>query len=127
VWNPAWLEGNFSRFGWFGLSSIGTGAAGGTDGTTALFPLNLFGGPTGIQTGFYLYPALATQLTITAAAGNVIVSWPTNATGFSLQATTSLGPSAIWTTNFFTPITVDGQNTVTILVSGAQQFFRLSR
>ena len=72
-------------------------------------------------------PSPPPQLTITPAAANVILSWPTNAIGFTLQSTTNLGSSAIWTTNSPAPVVVNGQNTVTNPISGTQQFFRLSQ
>jgi hypothetical protein len=54
-------------------------------------------------------------------------SWPAGAIGFTLQSTTQLGPSPVWTTNSATPLIVNGQYTVTIPISGPQQFFRLSQ
>jgi hypothetical protein len=56
----------------------------------------------------------------------VILSWPTNATGFTLQSAIDLN-SPLWTTNLTVPAVVNGQNTVTNPISGAQQFFRLSQ
>jgi uncharacterized repeat protein (TIGR03803 family) len=67
------------------------------------------------------------QLTIIPSTANVMLTWPTNATGFTLQSTTNLGSSAIWTTNLPSPVVVNGQNTVTTPISGTQQFFRLSQ
>lgn len=57
-WNQAWLHGIFSNSGYFGLSSVGTGIAGGIFDTNRppLPPLVPFGGKTGIQTGFSLFP-----------------------------------------------------------------------
>jgi hypothetical protein len=55
-WNQNWLNALFPGPGLFGLSSIGSGAPGGFDGTGPAPPLNLFGGATGIQTGFALRP-----------------------------------------------------------------------
>jgi uncharacterized repeat protein (TIGR03803 family) len=69
---------------------------------------------------------IPSRLTITPAGGTVILSWPTNATGFTLQSTTNLA-SPEWTTNLPTPVVVDGQNTVTNTISGTQQFFRLNQ
>jgi uncharacterized repeat protein (TIGR03803 family) len=66
------------------------------------------------------------QLTITPSAPNVILAWPTNYTGFTLQAATDLS-SPMWTTNLPAPVVVNGVNTVTNPVSGTQQFFRLSQ
>jgi hypothetical protein len=57
----------------------------------------------------------------------VIVSWPTNATGLTLQSTTNLGSSAVWTTNTPAPVIVNDQNVVTNPISGTQMFFRLSQ
>ena len=72
------------------------------------------------------------QLTITPSEANVILMWPTNVAGFDysgyiLQSTTNLGPSAIWTTNSPAPVVINGQNTVTNPISGARMFFRLSQ
>jgi hypothetical protein len=72
------------------------------------------------------------QLTIITSAANAILTWPTNYagfdyTGYTLQSTTSLGSSAVWTTNSPAPVVVNGQNTVTNPISGTQQLFRLSQ
>jgi uncharacterized repeat protein (TIGR03803 family) len=66
------------------------------------------------------------QLTIIPSGANVILTWPTNATGFTLQSTTNLDSLAVWTTNS-PPVVVNGQNTVTNPISGTQKFFRLSQ
>jgi len=44
-WNQAWLRGDFAIDGWFGLSPVSTS-----------LPGNLFGGATGIQTGWAVWP-----------------------------------------------------------------------
>jgi uncharacterized repeat protein (TIGR03803 family) len=59
------------------------------------------------------------QLTIVRSGPNVILQWPTNATGFTLQSTTNLS-APVWTT-------VVGQYTVTNVISGAAQFYRLAQ
>jgi uncharacterized repeat protein (TIGR03803 family) len=71
------------------------------------------------------------QLTIIPSGSNIVLSWPTNFAGFdysgyTLQSITNLN-SPLWSTNFPTPIIVNGQNTVTNPISGTQQFFRLSQ
>jgi len=58
---------------------------------------------------------------------NVILTWPTNASGLTLQSTRNLGSLAVWTSNSPAPVVVNGQFVVTNLISGPQQFFRLSR
>jgi len=67
------------------------------------------------------------QLTITPSGADVILTWPTNAAGFTLQSTTNLVSPAVWTTNSPAPVVVNGQNTVTNPISSSQQFFRLAR
>ena len=69
---------------------------------------------------------VALNLAIVPSGSNVIVTWPTNAVGYTLQSTTNLS-SAVWTTNASTPIVVNGQDTVTNLISGPQMFYRLAQ
>jgi uncharacterized repeat protein (TIGR03803 family) len=95
-----------------GNTVYGTTYAGGTLGGGTVFSLSL--------------PATGPQLTITPAGGNVILSWLTNATRFTLQSTANLS-AAIWTTNLPAPAVINGQNTVTNPISGTQQFYRLSQ
>ena len=52
TFNPAWLT--TTPNGFFGVSSLGSGQAGGFNGTGTLPNLNIFGGATGIQNGFAL-------------------------------------------------------------------------
>jgi uncharacterized repeat protein (TIGR03803 family) len=86
------------------------------------------GGSSGYGTVFSLsLPTPPPQLTIIPSGANVILAWPTNAAVFTLQSTTNLGSSAVWTTNSPAPVVVNGQNTVTNPISGAQQFYRLSQ
>ena len=66
------------------------------------------------------------ELTITHQLESVILSWPTNFTGFTLQSTTNI-VSPIWTTVSASPVAVNGQNTVTAAISGAEKFYRLSQ
>jgi hypothetical protein len=70
--------------------------------------------------------ASAALLKMIPSPGNVILTWPTNATALILQSTTNLA-SAVWTTNSPSPVVLNGQNTVTNPISGTQQFFRLSQ
>jgi hypothetical protein len=65
------------------------------------------------------------QLTIIPSVANVILRWPTNAAGFTLQSTTNLVSPAVWNTVSPVPVVVNGQNAVTNPISGAQQFYRL--
>ena len=66
------------------------------------------------------------QLAITASGTNVIVTWPTNAAGFTLQSTTNLS-SAVWLTNTSSPIVIFTNNVVTNFISGTQEYYRLKQ
>jgi hypothetical protein len=66
------------------------------------------------------------SLTITPFGTSVVLRWPTNATGLTLQSTTNLA-SPVWTNNSPLPVLVNGQNTVTNPVLGTQQFYRLGQ
>jgi hypothetical protein len=97
-----------------GNTLSGTAAGGGTstNNSGTVFSLTLPGPP---------------QLTIAPSGANVILTWPTNAAGFTLQSTTNLVLPAVWNTVSPGPVVVNGQNTVTNPISGAQQFYRLSQ
>jgi hypothetical protein len=77
------------------------------------------------QPAVFYIPATP-QLSINISRANVVLSWPTNAVGFTLLSATNILPTA-WITNSTLPAIVNGQNTVTSLISGAQQFYRLSQ
>ena len=67
------------------------------------------------------------RLTLMSSASNIILTWPTNSTGFTLQSATNLGPGAVWNTNSPALVVVNGQYPVTNPISGTRQFFRLSQ
>jgi len=93
--------------------------------SSTLYGTALVGGSYGNGTVFSLLLPTP-QLTITSATGNIILTWPTNFSGFTPQSTTNLA-STVWTTNLQPPVVVNGQYEVTNPISGAQQFFRLSQ
>lgn len=72
-------------------------------------------------------PVTLPTATLLFSGTNVILQWPTNATGYILQPTTNLISPVVWTTNSSAPVIVNGQNTVTDLVSGGQKFYRLTQ
>ncbi len=69
---------------------------------------------------------IGVKMAIALSGGNVILTWPTNAVGYTLESTTNLS-LAVWTTNSATPAVVNGQNTVTNPVSAKPMFYRLSQ
>jgi uncharacterized repeat protein (TIGR03803 family) len=130
----------------FAVNTDGTGFTtlhsftGGRDGATPYARLMLsgntlygeayYGGTYGDGTVFSL--SFRPQLTVNPSETNLIVTWPTNYagfdyTGYTLQCTTNLGPSAVWATNSAAPVVVNGQNVVTNSITGSQQFFRLTQ
>ncbi len=88
----------------------GTASAGGTNGYGTVFSI-------------FIQP----QLTLIPSGPYVILAWPTNYSGFTLQSTTNLGSSAVWSTNSSPPVVIGGDNVVISTASGKQQFFRLSQ
>ena len=66
-------------------------------------------------------------LTLIPSGAKVILTWPTNAVGFTLQSTTNLGSPVMWSTNSPAPVVIGGQNVVTNPITGPQQFFRLKQ
>lgn len=73
--------------------------------------------------GFSILP----RLTISLSGDNLILSWPTNATGFSLQSTTNPALPSSWSPSLIQGIVMDAENVVTNPISDAQMFFRLSK
>ncbi len=58
---------------------------------------------------------------------SIILTWPaTTNGGFALQSATNLGSPMAWANVSNAPVVVNGQNTVTNIISSGQQFFRLA-
>jgi len=153
LYGTARLGGSYNGGTVFAINTDGTGFTnlysftGGSDGATPLAGLILSGntlygtayagGDAGNGTVFSLSlpPASTPQLTIIPIGANVILTWPANATGFTLEFATNLVSPAVWSTNLPSPVVVNGQNTVTNAIFGAQgdgggsitsqEFFRL--
>jgi uncharacterized repeat protein (TIGR03803 family) len=108
-WSSALVQGRDGSF-------YGTSELGGQGNAGTVFRLTIVPDP---------------QLTLIPSGPNLILTWPTNAgafsyAGYTLQSTTNLGPSAVWSTNSPGPVVIGGQNVVIKTISGTQQFFRLS-
>ena len=83
------------------------------------------GGSSGSGTVFSL--SILPQLTTISSGTNIILTWPTNFAGFTLQCKTDLFSAAVWTNAFPEPVVVNGQNVVTNGISGTQRFYRLKQ
>jgi len=92
-----------------GNTLYGTAAEGGSSGNGTVFSLSF-----------------TPPLNIILSGANIVLTWPTNTAGFTLQFTTNLSPAA-WSTNLPSPVVVNGQYTVTNPISGTQQFYQLSQ
>jgi hypothetical protein len=68
----------------------------------------------------------APVLSIRPSGTNVILTWPTNAAGFTLVSATNLA-SPVWITNSPAPVVVSTNNTVTNGITGTRKFYRLSQ
>jgi uncharacterized repeat protein (TIGR03803 family) len=99
-----------------GDSLYGTAYNGGGFGNGTLFSLSLGSVSTPTPT-----------LTIVRSGASVILTWPTNAAGLTLQSTTNLVSPAVWITNSAGPAVVNGQNVLTNPASGSKKFYRLSQ
>ena len=91
-----------------------------------LYGTTIIGGSFGSGTVFSL-SLPPPQLTIIPSGASVILTWPTNAAGFTLQSTTNLVSPAVWTAVSPVPTVVNRQNAVTNLVSDIKRFYRLSQ
>ena len=87
----------------------GTAEAGGDYGKGTIFSLVLPTGP---------------ELSAIRSGTSLVITWPTNATGFTLQSVTNLA-STNWATVSPSPVVVNGQYTVTNAISGTRKFYRL--
>jgi uncharacterized repeat protein (TIGR03803 family) len=97
-----------------GNTLYGTASAGGTNGSGTVFSLTA------------MLPVVP-QLAIALSGANVILTWPTNAAGFSLESATNLVPPVVWSTNSTAPVVINANNAVTNGISGTQKFYRLSQ
>jgi len=134
LYGTAYLGGSSGNGTVFAVKTDGTGFTtlysftGGSDGANPDASLILSGNTlygTTPSTVFSIF--IQPQLTLTPSGPYVILAWPTNYSGFTLQSTTNLGSAAVWSTNSSTPVVIGGDNVVINAASGKQQFFRLSQ
>jgi uncharacterized repeat protein (TIGR03803 family) len=97
-----------------GNTLYGTANSGGGSGNGTVFSLSL---------GSVIPP----QLTIISSVANVILTWPTNSTGFTLQTSLSLDSPNSWIDATGSPVIVGDQYFVTNIISGTARFYRLSK
>jgi hypothetical protein len=64
----------------------------------------------------------APVLSITRSGSNVILSWPEDVSGWTLESSTDLGISDLWD-----PVIGVSNNSVTVPLNGSKEFFRLKK
>ena len=111
-----------------GTSSGGTYTVTGTIGQSDAGHMS--GGGYSLDGGFWgIIAAVQTPgaptLSITRTGNEVVLSWPSASTGFSLQQKASAGTVGGWNSLGATITTSGGVNYVTNTVTGGNQFFRL--
>lgn len=74
-----------------------------------------------------VFSLAAPPLAISVSGANVVIAWPTNALGFSLQYTTNLSPPVVWNSISTTPSIVKGENVLTNSLAGTRMYFRISQ
>jgi uncharacterized repeat protein (TIGR03803 family) len=137
--------GDFGQGSAFGIKTDGTGFtnlysfSGSADGAqpqaallalgSTLYGSASTGGPSADGTIFALSlgPASPQQLSIQFLGTAVVLSWPANAAGLSLQSSTNLVPPVVWAPVSGSPAIVNGKNVMTNAISGPQKFYRLGQ
>ena len=74
---------------------------------------------------FTVYPP--PTLNLVRSGGSVVITWPTNVAGFTLEGATNLVPVISWTSIFPLPVVVNAQNTVTNSAVSGNEFYRLRK
>jgi hypothetical protein len=112
-----------------GTGNGGNFSLNGTVGQPAAGPL--VGPNCSLASGFWATEYVVVQtpgapwLTLTRSGRNVILSWPSSVSGFSLKSSTDLSAKASWTTVSQSASLVGGQYQVTLPANQPKQFFRL--
>jgi uncharacterized repeat protein (TIGR03803 family) len=91
-----------------------------------LYGTTVGGGAMGFGTVFSLTLPGPPQLAMVRSADSAILSWPTNAVGFTLQSSTNLALLNAWSPVAQPAVTNAGQVSVTASTSASQTFFRLT-
>jgi len=66
-------------------------------------------------------------LRATPSGNELILSWPANAGGFTLQSTLTLTPPVTWNDSTNAPVVIGTQFTITKTFSGSALFYRLRK
>jgi hypothetical protein len=122
---PDWLASGNNTSGFVSPNSNGTGelAWGDIAGNSA--KLYAMSSNQGIQAFLVTVASPRPKLTLRHAADKVVLAWPTNAIGFSLEAATNLSPTIVWTSASPPPVVMGTNYVVTNSIAGNARFYRL--
>lgn len=104
--------------------------------STSLFGVSVFGRVQGSSVtstnnvfgdNFSAFSEAAVSLGINLSGGNVVLSWPTNASGYHLQSVSAFSPLFGWQDITSTPAVVSSNFVVTNAASSTNEYYRLSR
>lgn len=71
-------------------------------------------------------PSAPPELAIARSSANVVISWPTSATGFALEVAPSIGPGTTWTTvDTSGAVEAGGLKQLTLPIGAANQYYRM--
>jgi hypothetical protein len=115
------LPANSTNSGSLFFAHLTTTTNGGNATLAIVASVTLFAVTT--TTGSSVTPAPV--LAIIPSGTNVLVEWPSDATGYNLQFSTNLA-SSVWSAASPAPVIINSHNVVTNGISGTKRFFRLS-
>ena len=121
---------SFSALGYNSSGVYGNGDGAGPTGNLfmsggLLYDTTFSGGTYDDGTVFTL--ALGPELAITPAGGDVVLTWPANEAGFSLQSSPALAPAQTWSPVSPLPVAANSQFAVTNAATGQELFYRLTQ
>jgi hypothetical protein len=67
------------------------------------------------------------KLLASSSPGNIVIAWPTNATGFTLLSAPNLAAPVVWSPVGITPVVANGMNEVTVPTTNKAAYFRLKK
>lgn len=119
-----WFNGQAASFTLNSANQItATVPSGATTGPLSVIAA---GGISTTTSNFTINSAVVPQptLSIALSGGNLLLSWPTNATGYTLQQNLDFNPTN-WTSYVGTVITIGTNKTTTLIAPVGNLFFRL--
>jgi uncharacterized repeat protein (TIGR03803 family) len=119
----SFTAGNTNSSGLFTNSDGASPEAGLVLTNNTVYGTTWSGGSSGNGTVFSIF--IQPQLTLIPSGPYVILTWPTNYAGFTLQSTTNLVSTPVWTTVSPGPVVIGGENVAIDTISGTQRFYRL--